>query len=340
MGVEAHRVRRKQVTRWTDRASSWLGDLLISGVDVVFGPLQQLIGFRRVPYLFVLPNLLIFGIFILFPMLLNFVYAFTGGTEFFPAERPWVGTANFERLLTCGNLIDPNTCMEDRFWRAVFNTGGYVIGQVAFMIIISLVTALVLNRNIKARAFFRSVFFYPVLLSPVVVALIWKWVLQENGLLNGILVGVGLDKMPFLVDAGWARFWVVGISVWAFMGFYTLILLAGLQAIPSELYEAAKIDGANDWQSFWSVTLPLLMPTMVVVLVLSLIRAVQIFDVVFAFTGGGPGTATLYLVQYIYENGFASPTRRYGIAAAASLLMAGTLIILTVAQLAARREEA
>ncbi|HSJ59542.1 MAG TPA: sugar ABC transporter permease, partial [Anaerolineae bacterium] len=173
-----------------------------------------------------------------------------------------------------------------------------------------------------------------------VVALIWKWVLQENGLLNGILVAVGLEKMPFLVDAGWARFWVVGISVWAFMGFYTLILLAGLQAIPSELYEAAKIDGANDWQSFWSVTLPLLMPTMVVVLVLSLIRAVQIFDVVFAFTGGGPGTATLYLVQYIYENGFASPTRRYGIAAAASLLMAGTLIALTVAQLAARREEA
>lgn len=251
-----------------------------------------------------------------------------------------MGTANFERLLTCSDFLDPNTCLEDRFWRAVFNTGGYVIAQVSLMVLISLVTALVLNRNIKARGFFRSVFFYPVLLSPVVVALIWKWVLQENGLLNGILVAIGLDKMPFLVDAGWARFWVVGISVWAFMGFYTLILLAGLQSIPSELYEAAKIDGANDWQSFRSVTLPLLMPTMVVVLVLSLIRAVQIFDVVFAFTGGGPGTATLYLVQYIYENGFASPTKRYGIAAAASLLMAGTLIVLTIAQLATRREEA
>jgi alpha-1,4-digalacturonate transport system permease protein len=207
------------------------------------------------------------------------------------------------------------------------------------MVIISLVTALVLNRKIKARGFFRSVFFYPVLLSPVVVALIWKWVLQENGLLNGILIALGAEKMPFLVDAGWARFWVVTISVWAFMGFYTLILLAGLQSIPSELYEAAKIDGANDWQSFWNVTLPLLMPTMVVVLVLSLIRAVQIFDVVFAFTGGGPGTATLYLVQYIYENGFASPTKQYGLAAAASLVMAGTLIILTLAQLLVRRGE-
>jgi alpha-1,4-digalacturonate transport system permease protein len=202
-----------------------------------------------------------------------------------------------------------------------------------------LATALVLNRKIKARGFFRSVFFYPVLLSPIVVALIWKWILQENGLLNGIITSMGFDKVPFMVDAGWARFWVVIISAWATMGFYTLILLAGLQAIPAELYEAADMDGANAWQSFRAITLPLLMPSMTVVLVLALIRAVQIFDVVFAFTGGGPGTATMYLVQYIYDNGFASPTKRFGIAAAASLLMAGVLVILTVAQLVLRREE-
>jgi alpha-1,4-digalacturonate transport system permease protein len=202
-----------------------------------------------------------------------------------------------------------------------------------------LTTALVLNRKIKARGFFRSVFFYPVLLSPIVVALIWKWILQENGLLNGIITSMGFDKVPFMVDAGWARFWVIIISAWATMGFYTLILLAGLQAIPAELYEAADMDGANSWQAFRAITLPLLMPSMTVVLVLALIRAVQIFDVVFAFTGGGPGTATLYLVQYIYDNGFASPTKRFGIAAAASLLMAGVLVVLTVAQLVVRREE-
>ena len=158
-------------------------------------------------------------------------------------------------------------------------------------------------------------------------------------MLNGIITSMGFDKVPFMVDAGWARFWVVIISAWATMGFYTLILLAGLQAIPSELYEAADIDGANSWQSFRAITLPLLMPSMTVVLVLALIRAVQIFDVVFAFTGGGPGTATMYLVQYIYDNGFASPTKRFGIAAAASLLMAGVLVVLTVAQLVLRREE-
>jgi alpha-1,4-digalacturonate transport system permease protein len=214
-----------------------------------------------------------------------------------------------------------------------------VIAEVTLLVLVSLTTALVLNRKIVARGFFRSVFFYPVLLSPIVVALIWKWILQENGLLNGIITSMGFDKVPFLVSAGWARLWVVIISAWATMGFYTLILLAGLQAIPAELYEAAEIDGANSWQSFRNITLPLLMPSMTVVLVLSLIRAVQVFDIVFAFTGGGPGTATLYLVQYIYDNGFASPTKRFGIAAAASLLMAGVLIVLTIIQLVVRREE-
>jgi alpha-1,4-digalacturonate transport system permease protein len=314
-------------------------DFFVSIFDIIFGALQRLIGIRGMPYFFVLPNLLIFGIFILFPMLLNFVYAFTGGTNFFPDQRPWVGTTNFEQLLSCENFLDPNSCQEDLFWRAVFNTAGYVIFQVGLMVLISLVTALVLNRKIKARGFFRSVYFYPVLLSPIVVALIWKWILQENGLLNGIITALGHDKIPFLVDAQWARFWVIIISVWAFMGFYTLILLAGLQSIPADLYEAASIDGANEWNAFTNITMPLLMPQMVVVLVLSLIRAVQIFDVVFAFTGGGPGTATLYLVQYIYSKGFSSPNKQFGLAAAASLLMAGVLIVLTLIQQIMRKEE-
>jgi len=308
-------------------------------LDLIFGTLQRWIGIRGMPYLFVLPNLLIFGIFILFPMLLNFVYAFTGGTEFYPDQRTWVSTANFEQLLSCENFLDPNTCREDLFWRAAANTLGYVVFQVSLMVLVSLITALVLNQKIKARGFFRSVYFYPVLLSPIVVALIWKWVLQENGLLNGIIISLGYDKIPFLVDAQWARFWVIMISVWAFMGFYALILLAGLQSIPADLYEAASIDGANEWNSFANITLPLLMPQMVVVLVLSLIRAVQIFDVVFAFTGGGPGTATLYLVQYIYSKGFSSPSKQFGLAAAASLLMAGVLVVLTLIQQLMRKEE-
>ncbi len=322
-----------------DRSSYNISNWFVSIPDIFFSAIQRWIGIKSMPYVFVLPNLLVFGIFILFPMLLNFVYAFTGGSEFFLDQRPWVGTANFEQLLTCDNYLDPNTCNQDRFWRSIFGTLIYVIGQVAWMVVISIITALILNRSIRGRGFFRSVFFYPVLLSPIVVALIWKWILQENGLLNGIIVSLGYEKLPFLVNPQWARFWVIGISVWAFMGFYTLILLAGLQSIPADLYEAASMDGANEWHSFWSITLPLLMPTMIVVLVLSLIRAVQVFDIVFAFTGGGPGTATFYIVQYIYEYGFSSPNKLYGLAASASLLMAGTLVVLTLIQLRFRREE-
>ena len=312
---------------------------VISFVDLFLGSIQKIIGIKGVPYLFVLPNLLIFGIFILYPMLLNFVYAFTGGSAFFPDDRSYVGTRNFERLFACENFLIPNTCVEDLFWRAVQNTVVYVVAQVILLVLLALITALILNRKIKWRGFFRSVYFYPCLLSPIVVGLIWQWILQDTGLLNGILISLGFSKVPFLTNATWARFWVINVSVWASMGFYTLILLAGLQSIPMDLYEAASIDGASKWKAFSNITMPLLMPTMTVVIVLSLIRAVQVFEIIFAFTGGGPGTATLYLVQFIYNYGFTSPNRQFGVAAAASLLMAAVLIVLTLAQMAARREE-
>jgi alpha-1,4-digalacturonate transport system permease protein len=122
------------------------------------------------------------------------------------------------------------------------------------------------------------------------------------------------------------------------MGFHTLILLAGLQSIPPELYEAGAIDGANNWQNFRLITLPLLMPTLFVVLVLSLIRAVQVFDQVFVLTGGGPGTATQYLVQYIYNTGFSNQIQRFGLAAAASMVMGAVLLILTLIQLRLGRQ--
>lgn len=328
-------IAEKRISRWM----SLIYDSFIGIFDIFFSQIQRLIGPRHMAYIFVLPNLLIFGVFSLFPMLLNFGYAFTGGSELFLEDRHWVGTQNFGKLLRCENYLKPNTCAEDFFWRAVYNTTQFVFFQVVLTVLISLITALVLNRNIRWRGFFRSVYFYPVLLSPIVVGLIWRWILQEKGLLNGILVAFGIEKIQFLVNTTWARLWVIIISTWANMGFYTLILLAGLQSIPSELYGAARIDGANKFQLFRCITLPLLTPTIKVVTVLSLIRAVQVFDVVYAFTGGGPGTATMYLVQYIYRYGFSSPAKQYGLASAASMLMAGVLVILTIVQLVLRREE-
>ncbi|MBM3134226.1 MAG: sugar ABC transporter permease [Chloroflexi bacterium] len=323
------------------------GDILLqpflwvmSLLDYVLAPLQKLIGYKRMAYFFVLPNLLIFGIFILIPMMLNFYYGFTGGDSILLENRPAVGTANFAQIFACKDFFSPNTCAEDLFWRGVWNTATFVVFQVVFIILFSLITALALNREIRGRSFFRAMFFYPVLLSPVVVALIWKWILQyQNGLLNAFFVSLGMEKVPFLLNANWAQFWVITISIWAQMGFFTLILLAGLQAIPKEMYEAASMDGANKWRTFWNVTLPLLMPTMTVVLVLALIRAVQVFDQVYVLTHGGPGTATLYIVQYIYRTAF--EFRNYGLAAAASLVLAIVLLILTIGQLFfQRRREA
>ncbi|MBS3967334.1 MAG: sugar ABC transporter permease [Truepera sp.] len=307
--------------------------LLMNIFGLVMEPLQRLIGVRRMPYLFLLPNLLIFGIFILFPMVLNLYFATTSGTALFPQERPFVGTANFERLYACQDYFNPVTCQEDRFWRAVHNTTVFVALQVGGMILISLTTALVLNRKIVARGFFRSVYFYPVLLSPVVVALIWKWILQRDGLLNALLVGLGQEPVQFLLSGTWAMAWIIIISIWAEMGFYTLILLAGLQSIPSELYDAGAVDGTSSTQRFRHITLPLLMPTMMVVLILALIRSVQQFDKVFVLTGGGPGTATFLLVQYIYSTGFATQIPRFGMAAAASVTLGAVLLIATIIQL-------
>ncbi len=307
--------------------------LLVTVVDGILKPIQRRVGIDKMGYFFVLPNLLIFGIFVLFPMLLNFYYAMTGGTKLFPADRPFVGLDNFATLFDCANFTQPNSCQEDLFWRGIYNTILFVIFQVSGIVLFSLITALILNRRIIARGFFRSVFFYPVLLSPVVVALIWKWVLQYEGVLNGIIEILGGESKRWLLDPNWAMFWVVFVSVWALMGFYTLILLAGLQSIPPELYEASSIDGANGWQDFRFVTMPLLMPTMFVVLVLSLIRAVQMFDQIFVLTGGGPGTRTQLMVQYIYTTGFSNQIQLFGLSAAASMVLGVSLLILTLLQL-------
>jgi alpha-1,4-digalacturonate transport system permease protein len=308
--------------------------VLMTALDFVLLPLQNLIGVRRMAYFFIAPNMLIFGIFVLLPMILNFYYGFTSGQSILLKNRDYVGTENLEELVTCEDYTEPNSCEEDLFWRGVINTGRYVIAQVGSMVFLAVIAALALNKKIILRGFFRSVFFYPVLLSPVVVALIWKWFLRyDGGLLNAWLENWGYDRIEFLVDPAWARFWVLAVADWAQMGFYTLILLAGLQAIPAVLYEAAEIDGANAWQRFWRITLPLLMPTMTVVLVLAFIRAVQVFDQVFVLTGGGPGTATLFIVQYIYRQAFAASPSQYGLAAAASLLLAVVLLILTLGQL-------
>ncbi|GAB1584523.1 sugar ABC transporter permease [Phyllobacterium phragmitis] len=307
-------------------------------IDIPLRALQKVAGRTGMAAFFLLPNMAVFTIFVLIPFVINFVYSMTGGAQIFLDQRQYVGLDQYRQIFSCTNYLDPNSCMQDGFWIAAGNTAWFVVIQVALMILVSLITAIILNREIVGRSFWRAVFFFPVLLSPVVVGLIWRWILDRQGLLNFILYETfGSEPFNWLTDRTTAFAAAIGVSVWAHMGFYTLILLAGLQAIPKDLYEAAQMDGTSRSRVFWRITLPLLMPNLVVVLVLALIRAVQVFDEVFVLTHGGPGTSTMYLIQYIYETGFASELRNPGLAAAASILMGAVLVVLTLMQMAASR---
>lgn len=332
----ASQARATLLTRAADVAAlPWLGVMRL--LEWPMRLVQRIVGLGGMPYIFLIPNLIFFGTFVIIPLIINFAFSMTGGPELYIEDRPYVGGEQYGFLFDCRNALDVSTCREDRFWRGIYNTATFVFFQVSLMILFSLVTALVLNMKIKARGFFRSVFFFPVLLSPVVVALIWKWILLRDGLLNAVLTSMGLDRILFLVDPTWAMFWAVFVSIWAHMGFYTLIILAGLQAIPPDLYEAAEMDGTPKMRVFWRITLPLLWPNLLVVLVLSLIKGVQTFDEVYVLTGGGPGTATQFIVQYIYNTGFSNQVQNFGLAAAASVVLGTVLLVLTVIQLVVAR---
>jgi alpha-1,4-digalacturonate transport system permease protein len=295
---------------------------------------QRKAGLGGMAAVFLAPNLVIFTVFIVVPIAINAWYSLTGGAALFLQGRTFVGLEQYGNLFTCRDFADPFSCREDNFWQGVHNTLLFVVVQVALMVLAAFATALVLNRRMRGRGFWRAVFFFPVLLSPVVVGLVWKWILQRDGLLNAALLAMGQERVVWLADPGWAMFWAIFVSIWAHLGFYALILLAGLQAIPTEVYEAAEMDGTSRLRVVWRITLPLLWPTILVVVVLAMIRAVQVFDEVYVLTGGGPGTSTLFLVQYIYQTGFANQLRNLGLAAAASMLMGLVLVSLTLAQLA------
>ena len=168
---------------------SWAWAKLGDTLDGPFRALQRHIGAHRMAYVFLLPNLLVFGLFSFWPMILNFYIAFTGGQSVILAERPFVGLDNFRELLNCPSYLDPKSCPVAgfSFWTGLWNTLFFAIVQVPVMIVVALLTALVLNRDIRGRGFWRAVFFYPVMLSPVVVAVIWDWILKRRGILNALL---------------------------------------------------------------------------------------------------------------------------------------------------------
>ena len=221
------------------------------------------------------------------------------------APMQWVGLDNYAHL-----IHDPDT------QRAFFNTFYYLVGYLPIVYIGGLALALALNQRIRGRNILRGVYFLPVVTSWIVVALVWRWLLNPSvGIVNAALGLFGIDGPGWWTDPAWAMPSIVLASAWKDLGFVMIILLAGLQAIPQELYEAATVDGAGPWRRLFNVTLPLLSPSTFFVVVISLINGFQVFDQVYAMTGGGPAGSTTVVVQQIYDLTF-----RYGAAGEASAL--------------------
>ena len=309
---------------------AWPVEVVFRLLDYPLAALQKLMGIKAMPYIFLLPNLAFFGIFVVLPLFINFAFSFTGGTQLFLSDRVYTGTEQYGFLLDCGSYLDPVTCREDRFWKGIFNTAVFVFFQVFFLVLFSLVTALILNRKIRARGFFRAVFFFPVLLSPVVVALIWKWILLRDGLLNAASSpcrSAATRSCSSCRPSGRCSGRSSSRSGPTWASTRSSCSRACRRSRPTSTRRRRWTARSKSERVFWRITLPLLWPNMIVVIVLALIRGVQVFDEVFVLTGGGPGTATQFIVQYIYvDRLYASQIQNFGLASAASVVLGVVLL--------------
>jgi ABC-type sugar transport system permease subunit len=226
------------------------------------------------------------------------------------SQFTYVGTANYKAIFN-----DPTVASIAR------NTAIYVVFYMVISTLLSLTFAIVINQQKFARGFFRSIVFLPVMLSPIVVGLIWNDVLDRKvGPLNTLLEALGGGSPGWLVEPKLGMISAIFVGVWVHLGFYTIILLAGLQGIDHSIFEAATMDGATRWQITRRITLPLLKPTTLIIVILSTIHGFQSFDFIYTLTGGGPLGATTLIVQYIYERAFQSPIQ-YGLGSAAGVIL-------------------
>lgn len=268
------------------------------------------------PYLFLLPAIILFFTFDYLPIFSAFYYSFTEYHVLSPAN--WVGLDNYRTM-----MHDPE------FWTAIRNSLTYFIIIVPMLLTIPLFLAILVNQKLRGIQLFRMIYYLPVVTSMVAVAIVWKYLYHPAGLLNATLQGLGMKKVSvnWLLNPHTALPAVALLEGWKSMGFYMVIYLAGLQSIPQELVEAAKIDGANRIRVLWHVYLPQLRPTIAVTLVLATLASVQMFTSIYIMTGGGPLDSTLSLPLYIYQKAFVELDMGY--ATAMGMVLWVILMILT-----------
>ena len=269
---------------------------------------------KLLPYLLVSPYLVFVSVFVVFPVLFCLFLTFHKWNIIAPMQ--FAGTDNYSRLF------------QDRlFWKAIGNTLKFLLLHIPLQLILSLSLAWLLNQKIRAVPFFRASFFMPVIVSGVVVTILWQQLLgYDTGLINKLLMTIGFNKVGWLVDPDVAIYSIAVMATWKNVGLYVILFLIGLQTVPPQYYEAAELDGASRWQQFYHITLPMINPTIFMVVILSTIGGFSLFIEPYIMTGGGPLNTTLSAVLYIYKQAF----QYYNMGYSATLGFFYAIMIMTV----------
>lgn len=274
-------------------------------------------------FIFVAPAVILFAVFVLGPLVASFYWSFT---EYNGMHSPkWVGLANYKAIL----FDDP------RFWKSIRNTIFYTAGVIPIGVALSLLLAMAIDQKIKFKNFFCTMFFIPAVTSVIALSVIWKWMFagEKYGLINHFLMLAGFKPVDWLMSPTWTLPAIMIMSIWAGIGYNMIIFMAGLQTIPKTVYEAADIDGANAWEKFRHITLPLLKPTMVFVVIMGFIASFQVFERIYIMTEsefgiGGILDSALTVVAYMYDMGF----RKFqmGYASALGYIIFAVIFIITI----------
>lgn len=269
-------------------------------------------------YGFLLPAIVLVLLFVVLPIVLAFSYGFTDFYLLRPNQKHFIGLENFIRIFSDEILI-----------KSFLNTAEFVFMVVPLQLSLALALALIANSRLKGIGFFRAAYFSPAVLSLVVISILWSVMLDPNGgLMNELLAKIGIGAQPFLTSTKQAMPTIVILSAWSGCGYQMMIFLAGLKNIDGQLYEAATIDGANDFEKFWHITLPSLKPIVMFLVITTTIGAFKLIVQPMVMTGGGPDYSTMTILQYIYEYGYRH--RNVGYASAISLIFTLFLVIISI----------
>lgn len=273
-----------------------------------------------VAYSFILPNLIGFFIFTFIPIVFSLLLSFCEWDSGNPIK--FVGLKNFITLFT-----------KDLSFRiALKNTLYYTIVTVPLTMSLSLALAILMNKPLKGRVFFRSVLFFPYVASLVAVAVVWMALFNpDRGPVNSLLMAVGIQNPPrWAASTTWAMPTIIGLTVWKGMGYYMIVYLAALQGVPSDLYEAASLDGAGRWKRFLYITWPSVTPTTFFILMMLMVATFKSYDIMYITTQGGPGEATKVLAYHIFNSAFVNS--RFGYASAVAMTLLGIIMVVTLIQ--------